>query len=93
MRLRRARRKGWHAWTYAIGRPPFLFTRELLYNARYHSAGRAGETSSDGDALYAVIVDTLYRLCSPRSVVDIGCSTGVMLHEFAQKGVDVRGVE
>ena len=39
------------------------------------------------------IVPHLIELLDPSSVIDVGCGTGSWLYEFAERGVDVRGVD
>lgn len=40
-----------------------------------------------------VVVETIIALFKPRSVIDLGCGTGVYLHEFEKKDVLVKGVD
>jgi SAM-dependent methyltransferase len=72
----------------ATSRLPFLFAKELIYDDRFFEASAARQ-----EAMYERLVDVLYDLVRPRSVVDVGCGPGLMLARFAEKGVDVRGIE
>lgn len=58
------------------------------FDAAYHDALTcATEPSAES------IVETILREFDPRSVVDIGCGTGVYLEHLLRRGVDVLGVE
>lgn len=41
----------------------------------------------------AVIVQSIMSDLRPRSVVDVGCGTGVLLEQLRQRGVSVKGLE
>jgi len=71
-----------------LGRIPVLASRELVYNDRFYATVDPVQAP-----LYARLVEALVRLRSPASVVDIGCGTGAMLANFADRGVKVLGVE
>lgn len=71
-----------------LGRVPVLAARDLVYGDRFYEV-----TDKETRQLYARIVDALLELRSPRSVVDVGCGTGLMLERFAAHGVLVQGVE
>jgi SAM-dependent methyltransferase len=70
------------------GRIPVLAVRDLVYDDAFYE-----RTDPAATALYERLVDVLVELRSPRSVVDVGCGTGLMLRCFAAHGVRVRGVE
>jgi SAM-dependent methyltransferase len=72
----------------AFGRLPFLATRDLVYDERFYTKGDPMKHEP-----YVRFVDALVRLRSPRTVIDVGCGSGIMLAEFARQGVSVRGVE
>ena len=78
---RRALREG-------VGRLPFLVTRDVVYDARFYDKGDPMKQGS-----YARFVRALFDLLEPRSVVDVGCGSGIMLMEFSKLGVSVLGVE
>jgi SAM-dependent methyltransferase len=71
-----------------LGRVPILAVRDLVYDDGFYD-----RADPEPAALYDRIVDVLVELCSPKSVVDVGCGSGIMLTRFAQHGVEVRGVE
>jgi SAM-dependent methyltransferase len=71
-----------------LGQVPILAVRDLVYDDRFYDSVDAPATP-----LYQRMVEALVRLRSPRSVVDIGCGSGVMLAKFADQSVFVRGVE
>lgn len=72
----------------AVGRLPFLVARDLVYDARFYEKGDPMKRDS-----YAHFARVLFELRAPRSVVDVGCGSGLMLVEFAKLGVSVVGVE
>jgi SAM-dependent methyltransferase len=74
--------------TAALGRAPFLVARDRVYDDRYYRT-----VDPETEHLYRLLVDTLWDLRRPTSVVDVGCGTGFMLARFASHGVDVTGVE
>jgi SAM-dependent methyltransferase len=71
-----------------FGRLPFLTTRDFVYDERFYAKGDPMKVDS-----YPRFAEALIRLRSPRSVVDVGSGSGLMLAEFAKRGVDVQGVE
>jgi len=71
-----------------LGRLPFLAARDFVYDERFYAKGDPMKLDS-----YPKFADALIRLRSPRRVVDVGSGSGLMLAEFAKRGVDVRGIE
>jgi SAM-dependent methyltransferase len=71
-----------------LGQVPILAVRNLVYNDRFYDS-----VDPLARPLYQRMVEALVRLRSPRSVVDVGCGTGVMLGKFADQSVSVRGIE
>ena len=71
-----------------LGRLPFLATRDFVYDERFYAKSDPMKLES-----YPRFADALLRLRSPRSVIDVGCGSGLMLLEFAKRGVAVRGIE
>ena len=65
-----------------------LWARSLLYNERYYENAEAEKT-----ALYPALATALVELKHPRSAVDVGCGSGLMLAVLARLGVEVQGVE
>ena len=72
----------------ATARLPFLFAKELIYDDRFFEINAERQ-----EAMYERLTDVLYDFLQPRSVVDVGCGPGLMLARFAEKGVEVRGIE
>ncbi len=70
----------------AMSRLPFLFAKEFIYDDRFFD----GTTP---ERMYERVADVLYELVEPRSVVDVGCGPGAILARFAEKGVEIRGIE
>jgi SAM-dependent methyltransferase len=77
-----------HALEQSFGRMPLLASRDFVYGERFYAT-----VDPMQEALYGRFVDTLFRLRSPSSVVDVGCGTGFMLSRFLEHGVRVLGVE
>jgi SAM-dependent methyltransferase len=71
----------------ATARLPFLFVKELIYDERFF------ETNEIEENMYSRLADAFYEFCKPRSVIDVGCGPGLLLARFAEKGVEVRGIE
>ena len=71
-----------------LGRLPFLATRDLVYDERFYVKGDPMKEEP-----YVRFVEALIELRSPQSAVDVGCGSGIMLAEFARRGVSVRGIE
>ncbi len=71
-----------------LGRLPFLAARDFVYDERFYAKGDPMKLDS-----YPRFADALIRLRAPRNVVDVGSGSGLMLAEFAKRGVDVRGIE
>ncbi len=61
---------------------------DAVYTARYHEA-ETDMTLPSGES----VVECLMSEFLPRSVVDVGCGTGVYLREFGKHGLDIRGYE
>lgn len=74
--------------TESLTRIPLRSTKRLLYNRRYWSSGDPLKRP-----LYHPLADALYAELRPRSVVDVGCGTGIMLARLAERGIEIRGVE
>ncbi len=73
---------------HLLGGLPFLRMRDLVYDDRFFE-----EIDAESDALYTELVGAVMEMWAPRSVVDVGCGTGLMLAKLAERGVAVRGVE
>ena len=71
-----------------LGGLPFLRARDLVYDDRFFA-----QIDAESDALYTELAAAVMRTWAPRSVVDVGCGTGVVLAKLAEHGVTVRGVE
>jgi SAM-dependent methyltransferase len=72
----------------ALGRLPFLTARDFVYDERFYAKGDPMKLDS-----YPRFADALIALRHPRTVVDVGSGSGLMLAEFAERGVAVRGIE
>jgi len=86
--LYRIYRTGRNALREVLGRLPFLAARDFVYDERFYAKGDPMKLTS-----YPRFVEALIRLRSPRTVVDVGSGSGLMLAEFAKRGVDVTGIE
>ena len=67
---------------------PFLAAKELVYDRAYYEA-------LDGvhRPLYRLLADTVDHLFEPRTAVDVGCGTGLILSRLQERGVQVAGIE
>jgi SAM-dependent methyltransferase len=93
--VRRILRKGKHAaWLLsrqvnnAAAHLPLLAAKERVYDDAFYA--HADEVHRP---MYERLSDALYRHLSPGSAVDVGCGTGFLLAELAERGTDVRGIE
>lgn len=84
-----------HAWRVsrsrvvdAVGGIPFLRARDLVYTDEFFAG-----VDAESRPLYDLLVERLAAIWAPRSVVDVGCGSGYMLDRFAERGVDVQGIE
>ncbi|MCW2714816.1 MAG: hypothetical protein JWN88_1863 [Frankiales bacterium] len=65
-----------------------VLEHDELYDEDYFAHVEESTASSS-----AVIVASIMSDLQPRSVVDVGCGTGVLLEEFRDLGVSVKGLE
>jgi SAM-dependent methyltransferase len=67
---------------------PFLAAKELVYDRAYYEA-------LDGvhRPLYRLLADAVADLFAPRTVVDVGCGTALILSRLQERGVQVTGIE
>ncbi len=67
---------------------PFLKAKELAYDSAYFAA-------LDGvhRPLYRLLADVVADLYEPRTAVDVGCGTGLILSRLQERGVEVTGIE
>jgi SAM-dependent methyltransferase len=86
--LYRVYRAGRNALREVLGRLPFLAARDFVYDERFYAKGDPMKLDS-----YPRFAEALIHLRSPRTVVDVGSGSGLMLAEFAKRGVAVRGIE
>jgi SAM-dependent methyltransferase len=84
-----------HAWhgtrariVDAVGTIPFLPARDLVYTDEFFT-----RVDAESRPLYDLLVDSLAKIWAPRTVLDVGCGSGYILDRFAQRGVEVRGIE
>lgn len=87
-RVRRRIREAPEQLSEILGRVPILAVRNLAYGDRFYD-----RADPELAGLHEAMVDALIELRSPRSVVDVGCGTGLMLRRFAEQRVVVQGVE
>lgn len=89
--LRRAKHSSWlvrERLDAAAASFPLLRAKERVYDEEFYA-------STDGAhaPMYERLAAALYERLHPRSAVDVGCGTGVILALLAERGVTVRGVE
>jgi SAM-dependent methyltransferase len=70
-----------------------LQSRVLPHNWVYDESYYIEAVETTAGASSHVIVNTILRDIKPRSVVDIGCGTGVMLEVFRDNGCKIFGLE
>jgi SAM-dependent methyltransferase len=86
--LAAAVRRGPGTLRHAVGQLPFLAARDLLYDEAFYA-----EMDSESTALHERLADVLVELWAPRTVVDVGCGSGLLLARLARSGAEVLGVE
>jgi SAM-dependent methyltransferase len=66
-----------------------LLAHDAIYDSEYY------ETIAEGPAARSAgtISDSILSEFNPRSVVDVGCGTGAMLHALRERGCKVFGLE
>lgn len=67
---------------------PFLAAKELVYDRAYYEALDAVHRP-----LYRLLADGVADLFEPRTAVDVGCGTGIVLTRLQERGVAVTGIE
>jgi SAM-dependent methyltransferase len=67
---------------------PGLRAKELLYSDAYFE-----QLEERHGTIYRRLAEELVAVAGPVSVVDVGCGSGILLAELADRGVEVRGVE
>jgi SAM-dependent methyltransferase len=70
-----------------VARLPFLVAKEVVYDRKFFA------TSEYHVPMYTLLTDSLAELESPKSVIDVGCGTGLMLERFRTHGVEIQGIE
>lgn len=93
--VRRVLRRGKHA-AWLLGRRlnsaaahlPLLAAKERVYDDAFYA-----HADDVHRPMYERLGDALYRHLAPSSAVDVGCGTGFLLAELADRGAEVRGVE
>jgi SAM-dependent methyltransferase len=86
--LAAAVRRGPGSLRDALGGLPFLAARDLVYDDAFYD-----EMGRESTALQERLADALVELWAPRTVVDVGCGSGLLLARLARAGVGVQGVE
>jgi len=84
----RVYRTGRNALREVLGRLPWLRARDFVYDERFYAKGDPMKLDS-----YPRFAEALIQLRSPRTVIDVGSGSGLMLAEFAKRGVEVTGIE
>jgi SAM-dependent methyltransferase len=84
----RVYRAGRNALREVLGRLPILKARDFVYDKGFYAKGDPMKLDS-----YPRFADALIRLRAPRTVIDVGSGSGLMLAEFAKRGVEVTGIE
>lgn len=66
-----------------------LKSHDSIYDEAYY------DRDVEGPAAHAApyIAQSIVARCKPRSLIDVGCGTGVMLTAFRSHGLDVSGLE
>jgi len=72
-------------WTYRLRGKSHL---EAIYNDSYFAAEEEWTRPTA-----KAVVDIILKHFSPRSIVDVGCGSGVYLHFFQAAGVAIKGYE
>ena len=82
-----ARRAGNSAKRIAV-HVPLLAAKELVYDRDYYLAIDAVHRP-----LYCLLADAVVELVEPKTAVDVGCGTGLVLTRLKERGVEVTGIE
>jgi SAM-dependent methyltransferase len=82
-----ARRAGSSARRIAV-HVPLLAAKELVYDRNYYLAMDAVHRP-----LYRLLADAVVELVEPRTAIDVGCGTGLVLTRLKERGVEVTGIE
>jgi SAM-dependent methyltransferase len=82
-----ARRAGNSARRIAV-HVPLLTAKELVYDRKYYLAIDAVHRP-----LYRLLADAVVELVEPKTAVDVGCGTGLVLTRLKERGVEVTGIE
>jgi len=72
----------------AAARLPWLAAKERVYDDDFFE-----HTDDVHRAMYERLARSIFERLRPASAVDVGCGTGLILAELAERGVEVRGVE
>jgi SAM-dependent methyltransferase len=67
---------------------PLLSAKERVYDGDFYA-----HTDAVHRPMYDKLADAIYRHLEPRTAVDVGCGTGWILADLADRGTDVRGIE
>jgi SAM-dependent methyltransferase len=82
-----ARRAGSSARRIAV-HVPLLAAKELVYDRNYYLAIDAVHRP-----LYRLLADAVAKLVEPKTAIDVGCGTGLVLTRLSERGVEVTGIE
>jgi SAM-dependent methyltransferase len=69
-------------------RSPFLIASEVIYRRSYFE-----NLDAEQRTLHRRLADAIRDRWSPRSVVDVGCGTGLILARLADHGVAIKGID
>jgi cyclopropane fatty-acyl-phospholipid synthase-like methyltransferase len=59
----------------------------------FYSVDYFGKLNAVEEVQAQVLADTVIGLYHPQSVIDLGCATGIYLKPYADKGIEVKGLE
>lgn len=67
----------------------YILDANYAYNEDYFSANQFEEENKWADQ----ISEKIFKVCKPKSVIDVGCGRGFFLRYFFNKGIKIAGLE